>query len=129
MFQEPVRFLDNVIRGGAPVLDLLYGNYTFVNPVLAKHYGMPEIAGSADHWVRVDDAAQYGRGGLLPMAAFLTMNAPGLRTSPVKRGYWVVKRGLGEEIPPPRAMVPELPRDEAKLALPLREMLAKHRQD
>ena len=41
---------------------------------------------------RVDDAASYGRGGLLPMAVFLTKNAPGLRTSPVKRGYWVVKQ-------------------------------------
>ena len=49
------------------------------------------------------------------MAVFLTKNAPGLRTSPVKRGYWVVKRVLGERIPPPPADVPELPRDEAKL--------------
>ncbi len=63
------------------------------------------------------------------MSVFLTKNAPGLRTSPVKRGYWVVKRVLGEEIPPPPAVVPELPRDEAKLDLPLREMLAKHRED
>ena len=63
------------------------------------------------------------------MSVFLTKNAPGLRTSPVKRGYWVVKRVLGEEIPPPPAVVPELPRDEAKLDLPLREVLAKHRED
>jgi hypothetical protein len=63
------------------------------------------------------------------MSVFLTKNAPGLRTSPVKRGYWVVKRVLGEEIPPPPAVVPELPRDEAKLDLPLREVLAKHRKD
>jgi mono/diheme cytochrome c family protein len=127
MFEEPVRFLDNVIRNGGSVLDLIYGNYTFVNPVLARHYGMPEIAGGPDHWVRVDDARQYGRGGLLPMSVFLTLNAPGLRTSPVKRGNWVVKRVLGEAIPPPPAVVPELPHDEAKLDLPLREVLAQHR--
>ena len=72
---------------------------------------------------------QYGRGGLLPMAVFLTQNAPGLRTSPVKRGYWVVRRVLGETIPPPPPNVPELPQDEAKLDLPLREMLAKHREN
>jgi hypothetical protein len=77
----------------------------------------------------VDQVGQYGRGGLLPMAVFLTKNAPGLRTSPVKRGYWVVKQVLGEQIPPPPAMVPELPRDEAKLDLPLRDLLARHRQD
>ncbi|MGH9632748.1 MAG: DUF1588 domain-containing protein, partial [Bryobacteraceae bacterium] len=93
------------------------------------HYGMPEIAGEADKWVRVEDASRYGRGSLLPMAVFLTQNAPGLRTSPVKRGYWVVRRVLGETIPPPPPNVPELPQDEAKLDLPLREMLARHRDN
>ena len=129
MFEEPVRFLDNLIRNNGSMLDLLYGNYTFVNPVLAKHYGMPVVAGKPDHWVRVEGANEYGRGGLLPMAAFLTQNAPGLRTSPVKRGYWVVRRVLGETIPPPPATVPELPSDEAKADLPLRDMLAKHREN
>ena len=115
MFEEPVRFIEDVIRNDRSVLDLLYGNYTFVNPVLAKHYGMPEVTGDADNWVRVDDANRYGRGGLLPMAVFLTQNSPGLRTSPVKRGYWVVRRVLGETIPPPPPVVPELPQDEAKI--------------
>ncbi len=129
MFEEPVRFLENVIRRDGSVLDLLYGDYTFVNPVLAKHYGMPAVTGTPDTWVRVEGAAQYGRGGVLPMAVFLTQNAPGLRTSPVKRGYWVVRRVLGETIPPPPATVPELPHDEAKMDLPLREMLARHREN
>jgi hypothetical protein len=80
--------------------------------------------------VRVEDARPYGRGGLLPMAVFLTKNAPGLRTSPVKRGNWVVRRLLGETIPAPPATVPELPADEAKLGeLTLREVLARHRAD
>jgi mono/diheme cytochrome c family protein len=127
MFEEPIRFIEDVIRNNRSVLDLVYGNYTFVNPLLAKHYGMPAAEGAKDEWYRVDDAGKYGRGGILPMAAFLTENAPGLRTSPVKRGYWVVKRVLGEEIPPPPANVPELPHDEAKMDLPLRDMLAQHR--
>jgi hypothetical protein len=127
MFQEPIRFIEDLIHNDRSVLDLLYGNYTFVNPVLAHHYGMPEVKGNADTWVRVDNAAQYGRGGILPMSVFLTQNAPGLRTSPVKRGNWVVKRVLGETIPPPPAVVPELPQDEAKSDLPLRDMLAQHR--
>ena len=81
--------------------------------------GCPTWPADQTTWMRVDDADKYGRGGLLPMAVFLTKNAPGLRTSPVKRGYWVVKKVLGEQIPPPPAAVPELPRDEAKLDLPL----------
>ena len=129
MFQEPIRFLEDTVRNNRSALDLIYGNYTFVNPVLAKHYGMPEVKGDANTWVRVDGAAQYGRGGLLPMAVFLTQNSPGLRTSPVKRGNWVVQRVLGETIPPPPPVVPELPSDEAKSDLPVRDMLAKHREN
>ncbi len=130
MFQEPVRFLQNLIRNNRPVLEMLYGRYTFVNPVLAKHYGMPELKSPAnDTWVRVDDAVSYGRGGLLPMAVFLTNSSPGLRTSPVKRGYWLVHRVLGETIPPPPPVVPELPQDESKTDLPLRAVLAQHRSN
>jgi hypothetical protein len=63
------------------------------------------------------------------MSVFLTQNSPGLRTSPVKRGYWVVRRLLGETIPPPPPNVPELPQDESKSDRPLREMLANHRDN
>jgi hypothetical protein len=129
MFQEPIRFIEDAIHNDRSVLDLLYGHYTFVNPVLAKHYGMPEVKGNQDTWVRVDDAERYRRGGLLPMAVFLTQNSPGLRTSPVKRGNWTVQRVLGEIIPPPPPVVPELPSDESKSDLPIREMLARHREN
>ena len=126
MFEEPVRFFIDLAREDRSVLDCLYGNHTFVNPVLARHYGMP--APKSNDWVRIDDANEYGRGGLLPMSVFLTRNSPGLRTSPVKRGYWVVRRLLGETIPAPPSEVPELPADEAKLGeRTLRETLAKHR--
>jgi mono/diheme cytochrome c family protein len=127
MFEEPVRFLSEVMANDRPVLDLVYGRYTFVNPVLAKFYGMPAVSGGNDHWVRVDDADKYGRGGILPMSVFLTINAPGLRTSPVKRGNWVVRRVIGDEIPAPPPNVPQLPADEAKSDLPVRQMLEKHR--
>jgi hypothetical protein len=128
MFEEPIRYVMDLARRNRSVLDLLYGNDTVVNRVLAKHYGMPEPA--SDDWVAVDDARPYGRGGLLPMAVFLTKNAPGLRTSPVKRGYWVVRRLLGEVIPPPPPTVPTLPKDEASLGeLTLPQVLARHRDD
>jgi hypothetical protein len=139
MFEEPLRFFIDVARADRSALDFLYANHTFVNPVLAEHYGMPAFSPkpspsalppATDNWVRIDDANTYGRGGLLPMAVFLTKNAPGLRTSPVKRGYWIVRRLLGEKIPAPPAEVPELPADEAKLGeLTLRETLARHRAD
>ncbi|HWA09216.1 MAG TPA: DUF1592 domain-containing protein [Opitutaceae bacterium] len=129
MYEEPIRLLQDVFQANRPILDLIYGHDTFVNPALAKHYGIPVTATRADEWVHVTDADHYDRGGLLPMAVFLTKNAPGQRTSPVKRGNWVVRNILGERIPPPPPAVPELPHDEAKLDLPLRDVLARHRAD
>ncbi|MDB6031487.1 MAG: Protein of unknown function (DUF1587)/Protein of unknown function (DUF1592)/Protein of unknown [Verrucomicrobiales bacterium] len=130
MFEEPIRFCMDVIQADRPVLDFLYSDDTFVNAPLARHYGIADFPTNSDTWVRVEHAGQFGRGGLLPMAVFLTANSPGLRTSPVKRGNWVVKRILGERIPPPPAIVPELPKDEKSMGtLTLRDALAKHRQN
>jgi len=139
MFEEPIRYFVDIAQRNRSVLDLTYGKDTFVNRVLARHYGMP-VPGPARHagptwpgdeeWVHISDADRKGRGGLLPMAVFLTKNAPGLRTSPVKRGYWVVRRVLGERIPAPPPSVPELPKDEADLGkLTLARVLARHRAD
>jgi uncharacterized protein DUF1592/uncharacterized protein DUF1588/uncharacterized protein DUF1587/uncharacterized protein DUF1595/uncharacterized protein DUF1585/cytochrome c len=129
MFEEPIRYFLDMVQRNRSVLDLVYGNDTFVNRPLAQHYGMTEVPLSGE-WIHVEDASRYQRGGLLPMAVFLTKNAPGLRTSPVKRGYWVVRRLLGEIIPPPPPTVPELPNDEAKLGdLTLPQLLARHRAD
>jgi Protein of unknown function (DUF1592)/Protein of unknown function (DUF1588)/Protein of unknown function (DUF1587)/Protein of unknown function (DUF1585)/Protein of unknown function (DUF1595) len=129
MFQEPIHYVEDTIQNNRSVLDLIYGNYTFVNPVLAKHYGIPGVQGDLNHWVRIDDAARYGRGGLLPMSVFMTQNSPGLRTSPVKRGNWVVQKVLGIRVPPPPPVVPELQSDESKSDLPVRDMLARHRSN
>jgi mono/diheme cytochrome c family protein len=127
MFEEPVRFFVDVAQQDRSVLQFIEGRHTFVNPILAEHYGIPLDHDTPDQWSRIDNADGYGRGGVLPMAALLTQNAPGLRTSPVKRGYWVARRLLGERIPPPPPDVPELPADESKLELSLRETLTKHR--
>lgn len=130
MFEEPIRFFQDVAEHDRSVLDFLFADRTFVNPVLARHYGIDLPQEAPDTWVRVDQAGKYGRGGLLPMAVFLTKNAPGLRTSPVKRGYWVVRKVLGERIPPPPPNVPALPPDEAQLGdLTLSQALARHRAD
>jgi len=130
MYQEPIQFFMDVAQQNRSVLDFLYADRTFVNATLAQHYGMDLKFEHADEWICVDDASRYGRGGLLPMSIFLTKNAPGLRTSPVKRGYWVVRRILGERIPPPPPTVPELPKDEAQLGeLNLRQVLARHRDN
>lgn len=131
MFQEPVHFLTNLIQQDRPVTDLLHASHTFVNQDLARHYRIPWSTESADEdgWIRVDNANEFGRGSILPMAVFLTQNSPGLRTSPVKRGYWVIRQVLGEHIPAPPAKVPEIPSDESQLGnQTLRQVMAKHRE-
>ncbi|MFL6448056.1 MAG: DUF1592 domain-containing protein [Bryobacteraceae bacterium] len=129
MFQEPIRLVQDAVANDRSVLELICGKDTFVNASLARHYGIPGVADDTTHWVHIEDASRYGRGGLLPMAVFMTQNSPGLRTSPVKRGNWVVQRVLGIRVPPPPPVVPELPSDESTSDLPVREMLAKHRSN
>ena len=129
MYEEPIRFFIDLVSQNRSVLNLLYADYTFVNPVLARFYAMPVSNPAPNEWARIDDAHRFGRGGLLPMSVFLTASSPGLRTSPVKRGYWVVRRLLGERIPAPPPEVPELPKDEAKTGdLSLPQILARHRE-
>ena len=134
MFEEPLRLFIDVARRNRSILDLIRADDTFVNATLAKHYGVSIESADAtdvesnDPWYHVTGLRQVDRGGLLSMSVFLTKSSPGLRTSPVKRGYWVVKRLLGEHIPAPPPDVPELPKDEAQLGeLTLAQVLAKHR--
>ncbi len=130
MFEEPVRYFIDLVQNDRSILEFLEGRHTFINAALARHYGIPVSFDGPDDWVRIDEATRFGRGGLLPMAVFLTQNSSGLRTSPVKRGYWVVRRLLGENIPAPPPNVPDLPDDEAKLGgQTLREILARHRAE
>ena len=130
MYQEPIRFLTDLIQQNRSVLNCLDADYTFVNSELASHYSLPdESQGDKTRWWKASDLPNSERGGLLPMAVFMTQNAPGLRTSPVKRGYWVVRRLLGEQVPPPPPGVPELPVDESQLGeKTLRQTLEQHRQ-
>ena len=134
MYEEPLRLFIDIARRNRSVLHLLDAEDMFVNPILAKHYGIDITTDQdgmdaiGDGWIRVPNAKAYGRGGMLAMSVFLTRNSPGLRTSPVKRGYWVVRRLLGENIPPPPPTVPELPKDESNLGdLTLPQLLARHR--
>lgn len=129
MFEEPIRFTEDLLRNDGSVLDLLYADHTFVNARLARHYGMPVADADGGQWARVDHVDRYSRGGLLPMSVFLTGNSAGLRTSPVQRGHWIARRILGETIPPPPPVVPELPEDEAAAEASVREMLASHRDN
>lgn len=130
MFEEPTRLIAFLIQKDRPITELLNGDGTFVNRKLAAHYGLqfPATAG-ADEWVYVSGLRDKGRGGVLGMAVFLTKNSQPQRTSPVKRGFWVVHKLLGEHIPPPPPDVAVLPAKETDSKATVRELLKAHVAD
>ena len=127
MKQETKLFIGSIIRDDRSVLDLLNGDYTFVNERLARHYGIPDVYGSQFRRVAITDES---RRGLLGQASILTVTSYPNRTSPVQRGKWVLTNLLGIPPQPPPPNVPALQEnaDGAK-PLSLRERMEAHRRD
>ena len=129
MFEEPTRLATHLLQNDLPLTELLRSDTTFVNKRLAQHYGLP-FQGSGDDWELATGLHENGRGGLLGMAVFLTKNSQPQRTSPVKRGFWVVHKLLGEHIPPPPPNVAVLPAKETDTdGKTIRQLLAMHTDD
>ena len=127
MAGETLAFFEAIVREDRSALDLIDGQFTFVNERLARHYGLSGIEGG--EFQRVD-LRESPRGGLLTQASFLTITSNPTRTSPVKRGLWVLDRLLGTPPPPPPPNVEELSEEpEAILSGSLRQRMEKHRLD
>jgi hypothetical protein len=126
MFEEPTRYATALIQNDRSVLELLRSDETFVNKRLARHYGLT-FHGTGDSWEKATGLLEHGRGGFPGMAVFLTKNSQPARTSPVKRGFWLVHKLLGEHIPAPPANVAVLPAKETETSgKSIRELLALH---
>jgi hypothetical protein len=132
MFEEPVRLATHLIQTDQPITRLLNSDVTFVNGVLAKHYG-GEIAQqyqsqSADPtaWRKVEGLRGQGRGGLLGMGVVLTKTSKSERTSPIKRGFWAVHHLLGQHFPPPPLDIAELPPNEKQASKTIRQLITEH---
>ena len=123
--EETERFVDSVLRDGRSVLALLEADYTFLNERLAKHYGIPGVYGSRMRRVTLPDNRQ--RGGLLRHGSILAVPSYATRTSPVRRGKWVLDNIYGAPPPPPLPNVPALDETSVSAALPMRERLDAHR--
>jgi Protein of unknown function (DUF1592)/Protein of unknown function (DUF1588)/Protein of unknown function (DUF1587)/Protein of unknown function (DUF1585)/Protein of unknown function (DUF1595)/Planctomycete cytochrome C len=129
MIEEPTRLIAAILRNDESISQLLNGDITYVNRSLAAHYGLP-FRGTGDEWVRVGGLRKLGRSGLFGMPVVLARNSQPQRTSPVKRGFWVVHKLLGEHIPPPPPDVAVLPAKETDTnGKTIRELLASHVAD
>jgi mono/diheme cytochrome c family protein len=125
MYEEATSFFDYIVRQNRPVSEIISANYTFANPLLAKHYGVKkELTGGTQ---KIENANDIHRGGLLRMGAVLTATSAPLRTSPVKRGDWVLRRILGTPTPPPPPNVPPIAKDDKDAAgLTIKARLTEH---
>ncbi|HEY6347433.1 MAG TPA: DUF1592 domain-containing protein [Bryobacteraceae bacterium] len=124
--QETELFFASVIHEDRGVLDLMNGDYTFVNERLARHYGIPGIYGSEFRRITVTEEA---RKGLLGKGAILMVTSHTDRTSPVVRGKWILDNLLGTPPPPMPANVPPLDESNQKdgRVLTMRERMEAHR--
>jgi hypothetical protein len=112
------------------VKEILHADYAFLNKTLASFYGIDAGVSSTDRVERVEGASAFDRGGALRLGSVLTTTSAPLRTSPVKRGDWILRRILGTPTPPPLADAGTLPADDQTFGgLTLRERLAQHKRD
>ncbi len=125
MRQESRQFLAHIMRADVSLFELLDSNYTFLNERLAKHYGLGGVKGDEFRRVALTDGR---RGGVLTQASVLTITSSPTRTSPVKRGKWIMEQILGTEPPPPPPNVPEL-KEDGPLTGTLREQMEQHRRN
>ncbi len=125
MRRETELFFQYIMKEDRSVNEFLNANYIFANERLAKHYGINNVRGEQFQRINVTGTA---RGGLLAQASILTITSNPNRTSPVKRGKWILENILGTPIPAPPPNVPEL--DEKKvLSGNLREQMVQHRSN
>jgi hypothetical protein len=127
MRRETELFASEIIREDRSVLDFLGGRFTFVNERLAQHYGIPGIEGSEFQRVNFSDNR---RTGVLTQASILTLTSNPGRTSPVKRGKWMLENILGSPPPDPPPDAPDLDAvQKAKPNATLRQQLEIHREN
>jgi len=129
MYEEAAMLFDTILRENRSLVDFVDCDFTFVNGTLARLYGLEAtVKGPAMIRVQLTDA---NRGGVLTLPGVLAVNSYPTRTSPVKRGYWVLQQILGQTPPPAPMNVPALEKQDtpANAALSLRQRTELHRTD
>jgi hypothetical protein len=130
MYDEAISTFEFIVRNDRPVREILFADYTFLNKPLADFYGIDRDEKLTDRMQKVDGAHTFNRGGALRLGSVLTATSAPLRTSPVKRGDWVLRRILGTPTPPPPADAGTIPADDKTFnGLTVRERLAQHKRD
>jgi hypothetical protein len=123
MRKETEMFFAGVLREDRNIFEFVDADYTFLNERLASHYGISDVKGAEFRRVALTGSQ---RGGVLTQSSVLTVTSNSTRTSPVKRGKWILEQILGTEPPPPPAVVEQLA-DGRRATGTLRQRLEQHR--
>jgi hypothetical protein len=127
MRQETNDLFWHIIQQQRPLTEFVTADYTFLNEPLAKFYKIPGVVGADFRRVSVPADSVRG-GGVLTHASVLTVTSDSLRTSPVKRGKWLLENILGVTAPPPPPNVPALEEGEhIEAGASVRQRLEMHR--
>lgn len=128
MRRETEMLFETILREDRSIIEFLSADYSYVNQRLAEHYGIEGISGDEFRRVTVNPDQ---RGGLLGQASILTVTSNPTRTSPVKRGKWILENLLAAPPPPAPAGVPPLKESTRRepIELTLKERMAQHRTD
>ncbi|MCO6457795.1 MAG: DUF1592 domain-containing protein [Pirellulaceae bacterium] len=124
MLRETQMFFESIVRDDRSVLDFLTADYSYVNQQLAEHYGLEGIEGPEFRRVALPER----RRGVLTQASVLLLTSNPTRTSPVKRGKWILDNILGEPPPPPPDGVEPLDENAETLGS-LRQRMEQHRSN
>lgn len=129
MREETEMLFAHVLRSRLPATDLVVGRQTFLNAELAKFYGISGVDGQAMRLTSLDESSH--RGGLLTHGGLLFVTSNPTRTSPVKRGLFVIDNLLGTPAPPAPPDVPPLEASakQAGREPSMRELMEIHRRD
>ncbi|MCA9613636.1 MAG: DUF1592 domain-containing protein [Polyangiales bacterium] len=130
MTQETRLFIRHVIEENLPLSSLVVADFTYLNERLASHYGIEGVSGDEMRLVRLPEGTH--RGGLLTQGSILTVTSQPNRTSPVKRGEYLLERMLCAPPPAPPNNVEALNEnsmDPDGTVVNLRERLAQHREN
>ncbi len=112
LYQEAIAFCEHIIRQDRPYDELIDADYVFVDPRVADHYAMAWSEESSTDHRKITLDSDQPRGGVLGLGAILVSTSAPLRTSPVKRGDWILRRLLGTPVPPPPADAGSIPADD-----------------
>ena len=122
--EETQRFFLHVMQENRSLMDFIAGDYTYLNERLATFYGIPGVKGNDFRRVSL---AGTPRRGVLTQGSVLLLSSNPSRTSPVKRGKWVLETLLGAPPPPPPPDIPALDDEKHALTGTLRERMQQHR--